>query len=345
VRKTKRQRIAAVLIVVAAGVAWWYAWTRLGAGSIKPEVRPSGAATENDRATAKSEDTDKPVERATGNSVAKPRAGGSTRGQAVDAFAAYSKGMKLMQEGKLVEARSQLATALNTGKLEEQQARAARRALTELAEKTIFSPVVYKNDPYTYTYRLKPGDTLQAIERREKLHVPYQLIMLVNKIPDATKIRAGQSIKLVRGPFHAVVRKSEFAMDVYLGETFVRRFRVCIGAPETPTPEGYFRVRLGGKLVGAAYTPPPSSGLPQKSILPGESGYPLDRRGLWISLTGIPEKGTYLTYRDGYGIHGTNDPASIGKAASHGCIRLADGDIDLLFAMLYEKWSTVTIVE
>ena len=44
-------------------------------------------------------------------------------------------------------------------------------------------------------------------------------------------------------------------------------------------------------------------------------------------------------------MHDTNDQSSVGKAVSLGCIRLADGDIDLLFAMLYEKWSTVTIVE
>jgi hypothetical protein len=33
----------------------------------------------------------------------------------------------------------------------------------------------------------------------------------------------------------------------------------------------------------------------------------------------------------GYGIHGTNAPKSIGKAASHGCIRLAKVDLEELF--------------
>src|SRR5207249_7189562 len=37
---------------------------------------------------------------------------------------------------------------------------------------------------------------------------------------------------------------------------------------------------------------------------------------MWIALN-----------KKGIGIHGTNDPASIGHAASHGCIRLANWDV------------------
>ena len=40
-----------------------------------------------------------------------------------------------------------------------------------------------------------------------------------------------------------------------------------------------------------------------------------------------------LGYR-GYGIHGTNAPKSIGKAASHGCIRMRQNDLEELFALV-----------
>ncbi len=86
------------------------------------------------------------------------------------------------------------------------------------------------------------------------------------------------------------------------------------------------------------------SRLPQGTIYPGQNGYPLDKHGLWISIVGIPEKGTRIGAEDGFGIHGTNDPASIGKAASSGCIRLADEDIRTVFSLLYEQHSTVTIL-
>jgi hypothetical protein len=36
----------------------------------------------------------------------------------------------------------------------------------------------------------------------------------------------------------------------------------------------------------------------------------------------------------GYGIHGTNEPSSIGKAASHGCIRMAKADLEELYAQV-----------
>jgi hypothetical protein len=36
----------------------------------------------------------------------------------------------------------------------------------------------------------------------------------------------------------------------------------------------------------------------------------------------------------GYGIHGTNDPKSIGKAVSHGCIRMGRVDIEEFYALV-----------
>jgi hypothetical protein len=45
--------------------------------------------------------------------------------------------------------------------------------------------------------------------------------------------------------------------------------------------------------------------------------------------------GTYrLSIGNGYAIHGTNDPASIGHAVSHGCVRLRNEDIATLYRMV-----------
>ena len=330
-----KQLIAVIVILGGAAVATWYVWSRYAksaggdvdsvasaSSSAGDEIEPAYGSVEGE---AKSPTQTKP---AGGNPVAAK---------------AYASGVELMKAGKLIEARNQLTKALKSGELDEGLTKEARAALTELANKTILSATVYDGDPYTFSYTFKPKEILERIERRDGLHVPPEIILKINGIADATKIQAGQSLKMIRGPFHAVVHKSQFAMDVYLQETFVRRFRIGIGAPQTPTPEGFFCVRRGGKLRGAPYTPPPSSGLPQRAILPGEDGYPLDKHGHWIGLTGIAEKGTNYTAQDGYGIHGTNDPASVGKAASHGCIRLIDADIEMVFAMLYDKYSTVEI--
>ena len=41
-----------------------------------------------------------------------------------------------------------------------------------------------------------------------------------------------------------------------------------------------------------------------------------------------------LKLGDGYGLHGTNQPETIGRAVSHGCVRLRNEDIEKLFDMV-----------
>ena len=56
-------------------------------------------------------------------------------------------------------------------------------------------------------------------------------------------------------------------------------------------------------------------------MIPSGKDNPLGTR--WVGLS-----------QKGYGIHGTNAPKSIGHAASHGCIRLRNRDMEKLFTML-----------
>jgi len=266
--------------------------------------------------------------------------------QVAQAGRTFQEGLGLLGVGRLVAARAALADALNSGALPEDLAEQARRHLAELADRMLFSRHVHPGDPCTFLYTFKPGDRLVRVERKLALHVPERLILRINGIADATKIRAGQSLKMIRGPFHAVVTKGRFIMDIYLQEhgtgrmLFVRRFRVGTGR-DGSTPAGLWRVSVGRKMTHAPWTPPPSSNLPQRKVLWGQPGYPLGRMGYWIGLEGA--EGNPHTAEDGFGIHGTNDPASIGKASSLGCIRLADGDIDQVYAMLYPKWSKVRL--
>ena len=41
-----------------------------------------------------------------------------------------------------------------------------------------------------------------------------------------------------------------------------------------------------------------------------------------------------LNLGDGYALHGTDVPSSIGSAASHGCVRLRNEDIETLFRIV-----------
>ena len=89
----------------------------------------------------------------------------------------------------------------------------------------------------------------------------------------------------------------------------LRTYPVAVGAPLSPSPTGQFKVV--SRLSRPTYYHP-------GVVIPPGKNNPLGTR--WIGLD-----------RKGYGIHGTNEPRSIGKAASHGCIRMAQADLEQLF--------------
>jgi lipoprotein-anchoring transpeptidase ErfK/SrfK len=92
----------------------------------------------------------------------------------------------------------------------------------------------------------------------------------------------------------------------------VKIYPVAVGAPVTPSPTGSFTV-----IARIAH---PTWYGPGKVVPPGKSN-PLGPR--WIGLS-----------RKGYGIHGTSNPRSIGRPASHGCIRMHNADVEELFGMV-----------
>lgn len=89
-------------------------------------------------------------------------------------------------------------------------------------------------------------------------------------------------------------------------------YDIAVGKATTPSPTGTFHI--------ASRVKNPTWFGPKVIVPPGKSN-PLGTR--WMGLG----------YK-GYGIHGTNAPKSIGKAASHGCIRMRVPDAEELFGMV-----------
>jgi hypothetical protein len=98
-------------------------------------------------------------------------------------------------------------------------------------------------------------------------------------------------------------------------------YTVAVGKPSTPSPVGTFAIER--RVVNPTYH---HNG---KTVLPGP-GNPVGTR--WMGLS-----------KHGYGIHGTNEPNSIGKAASHGCIRMAKADLEEFYGLVAEG-DTVELV-
>jgi lipoprotein-anchoring transpeptidase ErfK/SrfK len=92
----------------------------------------------------------------------------------------------------------------------------------------------------------------------------------------------------------------------------LRVFEVAVGADVSPSPSGTFEIVR--RLTEPIYY---HAGV----VIPAGDDNPLGPR--WVGLN-----------KKGYGIHGTNAPRSIGKAASHGCIRMRNRDIVQFFAMV-----------
>ena len=92
----------------------------------------------------------------------------------------------------------------------------------------------------------------------------------------------------------------------------VRIYRVAVGKSSTPSPVGEFKIV--NRVTNPTY-------YHKGQVIAAGKGNPVGTR--WMGLSA-----------KGYGIHGTNQPTSIGKAASTGCIRVGKKDLEELFALV-----------
>jgi len=235
--------------------------------------------------------------------------------------------------GRIIDARDMLNEALPMP-MSRQQRAFVKNQLSALAGKWLFSRSVFPEDKLCGSYKVKPGDQLRIIGRQFK--VPYEILMQINNIPRAEALQAGDTIKVINGPFHARVYRSTFTMDLYLQNTFVRSFTVGLGKPGRETPTGLWCVDPEGKKEEPVWYDKEEN----KTYHPEDPDYPLGSR--WIGLKGISGQ---AKDRTGFAIHGTKDPEQIGTADSRGCIRMHNGDVILVYNLLEPGFSQVEVVE
>lgn len=106
-------------------------------------------------------------------------------------------------------------------------------------------------------------------------------------------------------------------LGVFQGDKFIAAYPVTIGSAHTASPIGEWKVRGIAKMPTFRYDKEMLQHGKRSGnfhLLPPGPRNPVGV--MWIALN-----------KKGIGIHGTNEPWSIGRAASHGCIRLANWDI------------------
>ncbi len=147
---------------------------------------------------------------------------------------------------------------------------------------------------------------------RSKLHYIAATLVLVAARAMAQQQAAGSQPVSATEPEperRIVVSIPDRKLAVIEAGQVVKVYPVAVGAVISASPTGEFKVI--NRVTNPAYY---HAG---KVIPPGKSN-PLGNR--WMGLS-----------KKGYGIHGTNEPRSIGKAASHGCIRMAKADLVQVF--------------
>lgn len=231
--------------------------------------------------------------------------------------------------GNLVEARTQLNALLSAAKDSSQVGR-LREYLTQLADETVFGPQIYGDDPLVEPYKVQAGEVLVKIARKFK--VPAEMLAYIH---GGGNLAARETIKIPRGPFRAVISKSEFRLDLYLKDTYVHSFPVGLGL-EGGTPTGTWKVT--DRQRKPTWTPPPTA-KDRQVRGPNDPLNPLG--GYWIKLEGVEGD---AVGRTGFGIHGTIEPETVGKAASLGCIRMLPDDIAFVFRAMQPGASTVNVV-
>lgn len=242
--------------------------------------------------------------------------------------------------GDLVMARDLLNKALASPETPESRRSWIRSQMQALNEDLIFSPKPHPGETLTGTYTVQSGDSMVKIVSRQGLAVHYRLLARVNRLSSPNRISAGQTLKTVKGPFHAVVTKSAYRMDVYAGPpdepeswVYIRSFTVGLGEGDS-TPVGEFVVRRNSKLEDPFWVNPRTG----ERFDASDPKNPIGE--FWIGLEGVGESATLA----GYGVHGTIEPASVGQMRSMGCVRLLPDDIALVYELLEEQVSHVRIV-
>ena len=167
-----------------------------------------------------------------------------------------------------------------------------------------------------------PGRSLNEDELRSQLEAAVQapdrsarrLTAAVEETePEVTTAELGEQY-----PVYLTVDRSSFQLKLWESLELSKSYTVAIGAVGFDTPAGTYSIQ--NKAVDPAWNVPDSdwAGDLAGTVVPG----------------GVPEnplKARWLGIYNGAGIHGTDDVGSLGSAASHGCVRMAVGDVIELY--------------
>jgi LysM repeat protein len=158
--------------------------------------------------------------------------------------------------------------------------------------------------------RVKPGDSLSAIAKRKG--VSWRLVKRLSGLR-STVIRIGQKLKTLEGRVAIEVSKKRFELVLTIDGHFLRHWMIATGKDDR-TPVAAFKITE--RIIEPTWYSP-------DGVYPfGHEKNILGTR--WLGFERTEELA-------GFGIHGTRYPESVGTAASMGCLRMRNADVEELF--------------
>ena len=178
-------------------------------------------------------------------------------------------------------------------------------------------------------YKVVSGDALQKIAK--KFNTTVELIQRSNNMKTNNYVVwEGQGLKIYQGDWRIKISKKHRLLALYDGNELFKIYHIGIGR-QNRTPECTFTI-VSKKKNPAWYKS-------KKEIIPfGTKENVLGTR--WMSLKATDEQFKHLS---GYGIHGTWNNESIGKAMSNGCIRMKNSEVEELFAIVPYRIEVVIV--
>jgi lipoprotein-anchoring transpeptidase ErfK/SrfK len=168
-----------------------------------------------------------------------------------------------------------------------------------------------------------PGTTVDAAALRADIEGALATPAVAHQIHPQVRERGARvtsSMLAARYPTYIVIDRPDFKLFFYQHLKLAHTYSIAVGQAGLETPAGLHHIL--DKQVDPAWHVPHSAwaGSLAGQVIPPGPGDPLVAR--WMAIDDL-----------GDGIHGTDEPGSIGSAASHGCIRMLVPDVIQLYSL------------
>ncbi len=228
-------------------------------------------------------------------SVSDPRGAASSTAFA----AAWADAHEKLTAGRYAEALSVLSVWYDDPALGLEESQRLEDLLGQLAGTVIYS----QQDLLLPPHVVAPGDTLPSIAG--PLQVPWQLLSKINGVSDPSQLVTGEHLKVVRGPFDAVISLSRRRMSLQVGGNYAGSFPVVLGR------QVYDRV---GRSVAVVDIRRP--------------GAAAETSGFAAQVAYAPVAAKSIVLGEGLSIEGVEDPSLVADSASPASVIVSLRDLE-----------------